>query len=252
MTGRASLSLADQLAAAQDWWREAGVDCAFADEPTRWLRDPAEEQAQTSSGAPAPIPPPAATQPPKPKASIGGDPASWPQDLASFSAWWLAEPSLETGGTQPRIPPRGPAGAKLMILVPAPEAQDEDRLLSGPQGALLESFLAAAEVASGDVYLAAGLPRRTPLADMPALAEEGLGAVTLHHIALARPDRLLILGRDVLPLVGHDPTQNPVSLGEVNHGSGIVPAMVGRSLELMLQRPATRSRFWRRWLDWTG
>ena len=34
------MSLAQQLAAVQDWWLDAGVDCAFVDEPQAMLREP--------------------------------------------------------------------------------------------------------------------------------------------------------------------------------------------------------------------
>jgi len=40
------------LAAALDWWREAGVDCAFLDEPQGWLTrrsDLAGGEAQTEA-----------------------------------------------------------------------------------------------------------------------------------------------------------------------------------------------------------
>ncbi len=260
MDARPSQSLADQLSAAADWWREAGVDLAFTDEPNSWLADPApdagEQPASKSAGdnaalaasaARTPAAAPTPSQPP-----IGGDPANWPTDLESFAAWWLAEPSLDEGGSRPRIAPRGQAGARLMILVPAPEAEDTEMLLSGPQGRLLESFLAAADVAADDVYLAAGLPRHMAFADIPEMAQRGLGAITLHHIGLAAPERVLVMGRDVLPLLGHNLAQSPVSLRKINHEGRSIPALQGRSLELMLQRPATRSRFWQNWLDWTG
>ena len=33
--------LASDYAAALDWWREAGVDSDYVDEPQAWLREPA-------------------------------------------------------------------------------------------------------------------------------------------------------------------------------------------------------------------
>jgi DNA polymerase len=250
MDGRASPSLADQLAAANDWWRDAGVDCIFNDETARWLRDPEEEPADAAAQAQTPAPAPVI--PAAPKITIGGDPTDWPKDVDSFAAWWLTEPSLDFGGTRPRVAPRGKAGAKLMVLVAAPEAEDNEKLLSGPQGSLLASFLSAAGMAEEEAYVAAGLPRHIALADMPALAEAGLRQITMHHIELVAPERVLVFGRDVLPLIGHDPAQNQTSLENINHEQRSFPLLVDRNLELMLQRPATRSRFWQRWLDWTG
>ena len=242
-------SLAEQLAAAQDWWREAGVDCAFADATTGWLKEPMDEPAPAPVQAPIPEPlAPAA--PPAPK--IGGDRENWPQTLEAFAEWWLTHPSLDTGGGRPRLAPRGAKGAKLMVLVPEPEPEDAEMLLSGPRGRLLASFLKAAGINESETYVAAALPRHTPAADWQGIVAQGFGAVTLHHLALARPQRLLAFGRDILPLLGHNPAQSPAALREINHHEGIIPVLAERSLDFLLARPAARSGFWQRWLDWTG
>ena len=59
MDTRSTLTLAGQLAAAQDWWREAGVDSDFADAPRNWLEKPAEpaRQAEPAAAAVAPAQP---------------------------------------------------------------------------------------------------------------------------------------------------------------------------------------------------
>jgi DNA polymerase len=249
MDGRSPFTLAEEFAAAQEWWNEAGVDLAFEDATAHWLKDAAEE-ASAEVPAPAAAPKKAPPTPPRPK--IGGEAENWPQALEAFAQWWLTEPSLDAGGSRPRIPPRGKQGAKLMILVPEPEAGDTEELLSGPLGKLLGSFLSAAGIAGDEAYFATILPRHTPHPDWTQLAETGLGAVTLHHVALAAPERVLAFGRDILPLIGHDPAQTAQSLPEINHHAGSVPLFAERSLDFLLARPAARSGFWQRWLDWTG
>ncbi|WP_336976996.1 hypothetical protein [Altererythrobacter fulvus] len=242
------LTLAQQIAAAQDWWREAGVDHDFADATEVWLREP-EEEAPAAPARPAfamPAPEPEARRP-----AIGGDPASWPQTLEAFGEWWLAEPSLDIGGARPRIAPRGAAGASLMVLVPEPEPDDAETLLSGARGRLLASFLRAAGVDPAQVYFASTLARHTPAADWASLLAGGLGAVALHHVALVRPRRVIAFGRDILPLIGHDPTQNPASLRKINHQGSTFPLLAERSLDFLLARPNARAGFWQRWLDWT-
>ena len=250
MTEPAPPPLIEQLNALREWWQGAGVDYAFTDEPHEWqakeaggaAADSADAVGQAAAEVPPPPPPPA----------LGGDPRNWPRQFDQFAQWWLNEPSLDVGGARPRIPPRGAKVAQLMILVPQPEADDTETLLSGPQGRLLASFLGAAGIAEDKVYVAAGLPRYMALADYPALGAAGLSAITLHHIGLAAPERLLVFGRDILPLIGHDPAQNPASLEKIYHQDRSIPLLVARNLEMMLQRPATRSQFWQRWLDWTG
>jgi DNA polymerase len=188
-------ALRDQLAAAFAWWREAGVDCGFHDEPMRWLAPAvAEERAQPPAQAARRKDPPA---PPPEEARPALDRAAWPQDLASFAAWWLAEPSLDDGRVTGRVPPRGRQGAELMIVAPEPEHEDRERLLSGPQGRLLEAVLLAAGMAADDVYVASALPRHTPMVDWAAARARGIGEVLAHHIGLAAPKRLIAFGGNV-------------------------------------------------------
>ncbi len=240
-------SLQADIAAALDWWREAGVDAVFSDEAHGWLADP-KDDVEPERPAARPV---AKAPPPPPEPTIGGPLAGWPQDLAGFQAWWLAEPSLDEGGLAPRVTPVGEAGAELMILVAMPEEADRDALLSGPQGALLDGFLKAAELAPAQVYRAAVLPRHTPLADWARVEREGMGAVLAHHVALARPKRLIAFGRNILPLCGHDPAQGAQKLQTFNHEGGRVPALFETGLERLLGNWQLRARLWQRWLDWT-
>lgn len=240
-----------QLAAALDWWREAGVECDYTDQPIAWLSAPVEELP------PAPVATsmqhltrlPAA--PPAPE-TIGDDARLWPRELPAFQEWWLTEPTLDPSDTTARVRPRGPANADLMILVAQPELQDTAELLSGPQGKLLGAMLAATGMDLAKVYLAAAIPRHTPLVDWADLAERGLGPVLLHHVALVAPRRLLVLGSNVLPLLGNDLAHSPAFLPGLNHDGGNLPVLGAVDLGALLARPRSQARFWERWLDWTG
>lgn len=239
------------LAAAFDWWREAGVDCDFRDDPRDWL--PAPAAPAVAADAPALAALHAPQRPPLPTApAVGGDPAGWPQRLEDFSGWWLSEPSLDHGIVMERIAPRGSAGAALMVLVDHPEAEDRERLLAGPQGKLLDAFLLAAGIAAEQVYLASALPRHTPLPDWSALGMAGLGAVTAHHVALAAPQRLLVLGAHISPLLGHDPANSAESLRGFNHEGRNIPVLVAPGLDDMIARPRRKAVLWQHWLEWTG
>ena len=235
-------------AAAQAWWREAGVDLAFADEPTAWLAAPTAaptfERAEARVVAPAP-------QPQEPQ-RIGGERARWPATLDGFGEWWLTEPSLVCAPAARRVLPRGPAGAALMVLVATPETGDGGELLSGPQGRLLDAFLAATGLGPDAVYRASALPCPSPVIDWAALARAGMAEVLAHHVALAAPQRLIVFGRDVSPLLGHDPTQSAANLTHFDHGGFRVPLLVASSLAAPIDKPALKRALWRRWLDWTG
>jgi DNA polymerase len=269
-------NLAAEIAGALDWWRDAGVDGLFADAPTRWL---AEEKAPSPRGAegvaqqqrgglrreddrPATESATRGTTAEGPRlrgdaaAQAAGaiDRSGWPQDLATFAEWWLSEPALDDGRISGRVPPRGEAAAELMIIVPEPErddaAQTPARLLSGPQGRLLDAMLAAMEIAPAQAYVASVLPRHTPMADWDAVATKGFGALLAHHVKLVGPRRLVALGSNILPLLGHDPAHNPAVLRQFNQQGLTIPLLAGKSLAALLERPRWKAGLWQGWLDW--
>ena len=236
--------LPGDVAAALDWWREAGVDCDFLEDPRDWLA----ASAPAVTAAPVALPPQAAPVAPR----IGAADAPLPGTLDEFAAWWLSEPSLDNGMVDRRIAPRGAAGAPLMVLVPDPESSDTERLLSGPQGRMLDAVLAALGLDPAAVYVAACLPRHMPLPDWSALAEAGLGDVVRRHIALAAPQRLLVLGNNISSLLGHDPAKSGEPFRDFNHEGAICPVLVGSGLDILLTRPKAKAALWRALLDWTG
>lgn len=229
------------LGGALDWWRDAGVSHAFVDEPVRWLApDEPDEQPAVS--------PPAAAPPPPPAPQMGGDRALWPATLDAFAPWWLAEPTLDVGPLAGRVAPRGPAAADLMIVVDHPEREDGDVLLSGPEGRLLDAFLAAAGIDPAQVYRASALPRCMAMPDWAALGAAGLGAVLSHHARLVQPRRIIAFGSNIPSLLGNDPAQNPDNLGVVNAERTPFPVLDAPSLAAMIARPGRKGGFWQRWL----
>ena len=249
MGAHANQALGELLAGAVDWWREAGVDLHFADETQTWIaKTPkAEDTPAARPRRPAALPEPEAEK----LSPILESRDNWPKNLGDFSDWWLDNIALDHGGASPRVPPRGPAQAKLMVLVAEPEADDRETLLSGPLGRFLDAMLAAMDIAPESTYRASILPRNTPLADWNAAARSGMGEVALHHIGLAAPERLIVFGRNILPLLGHDPAQNPASLQKINHQDWSIPVIAGWDLAALLSRTKARAAFWQRWLDWT-
>lgn len=243
--------LVQDFEAALEWWRLAGVDTDFADDVTDWLAAPEAEVAAPAQTVPAAEPQRRAALPDLPRVEMGGGRASWPTDLAAFQRWWLESERLDAGGSFPRVAPRGEAGAALMVLVPEPEEADRETLLSGPEGKLLAGFLAAAGLAAEQSYVAAALPRHTPLPDWAQLKDDGLGDLLAHHIALAAPKRIIAFGRNILPLLGHDTAQGAATLRVFNHDGVSVPLMAAPTLGELLRSAGRRKQLWQRWLDWT-
>lgn len=241
----APLSLADRIAAAQAWWRAAGVDHAYLDEPQALL---AEETPSDAVAAAAPV---AEKPAAPPRARIGGDSSGWPEDLAGFRSWWLSDPSLGDFGATPRVPPRGKTGDALMLLVPMPEAGDSEVLCSGPEGRLLASLAIAMGLSPDAIYLASALPRHTALPDWDRLNADGLGEILKHHIGLANPQRLMVLGTRILPLLGHDPAQAAPGVSELTIQDRKIPVLASYAPDRLLGSARQRASLWRCWLDWT-
>ncbi len=233
-------ALAQAVEAALAWWRDAGVDGDWSDSPQDWL-------AKARPAARVAAPEPAA---PAPAAMIAGGDARLPADLSAFAAWWLTEPDLAPPGAR-RVPPAGPAAPDLMVIVPMPEAEDGNAILSGPAGRLLDGFLAAAGLSRAHVYCTAALPARIAAPDWAALAAAGLGRVLQHHVALVRPRRVLVFGQSgISALAGNDSPNNPPHLPFINHDGATLPALGAYDLETILARPALKAGLWSRWLDW--
>lgn len=240
------------LEAALDWWREAGVDQLFVDSPQVWLAPPAPEIEPASAPERRAPEPKRAAPIEAPPALFGGDPAHWPATLAEFPQWWLTEPSLAEGPAARRVPPAGPANAPLMVLVAMPEAGDDAQLLSGREGRLLDAILAAIGLSRAEIYLASALPAREAMPDWSALGAAGLGRVIAHHIALAAPQKLLVLGRsDISSLIAHDPANKTAILHSANQDGVSVPLAFGYGLEAMLAQPVLKRGLWASLVEWS-
>lgn len=239
MENRAHVSLADEYAAALDWWRSAGVDCEFADEAQDWLAEPDADVAPVA-------------KPAEPVAELEAEPAiksaDIPTDLATFQAWWTDPASPLPPAPGPRLAPTGEAQAALMVLVPIPEAHDSDTLLSGPQGCLVANIAKAMGHEADAMYVASALPAHLAMPDWSALAADGLSAAIARHIELAAPQKLMLFGNDLPFLLGHPRGTAPEAF---NRFRG-TPVITTFAPDRLLGHARQRARLWRRILDWTS
>lgn len=259
------ISFTYEYETALAWWQAAGVDCDFTDDATAWLADVTAGttllQASTSADAhraaaatrqsQAPsltgVATASALAIPSSRRDLLGD--SPPGDLAAFRQWWVDAPELDTVRLNPRISPRGERGSSLMVIVPQPEESDSKRLLEGPQGRLLANILAAMGLNDSAVYFASALPCHTPMADLSAIGIGGMDAVLAHHIALAAPQRVLVLGTGLSTYLIPEEDEH---LREINQTVVNTPIMVSETLEAMLHMPQLKVRFWKRWIEWSA
>lgn len=242
-----------------DWWSLAGVDALVGEAPAGWLTPPAANDAATKKrpAAPAeaePPPLPAALQ----RAALQRQapaqlpetqgPVEMPGDWAAFQSWLAEHPDVP--GSQwdaRRVLPVGEAGAPLMLLAAWPEIDDQrdGTLFTGPAGQLLDAMLRAIGTTRGECYLASLAVTRPPGGRCDAADVEALDRLLWHHLALARPGRLLLIGGDIVRMAAG--TALPDARGrllEINHSGGKMAAVAVASPAMLLARPAHKAAAW--------
>ena len=217
-------------ASALEWWRDAGVDTCIDESPRDWL----------SRAAPAPIAP------------IADAVAALPDTLAAFAAWRSGPDAPEADWTGTAIAAQGDPASDIMILVDMPERDDAETgvLLSGAAGRLFDRMLAAIGRSRDTVYLASLCTVRPPAGRTPPDAEQRLTELAAHHVALAGPKRLLLMGNaPSRALIGADAARGRGSLRAVNLKAGTVTldveAVPSFHPRFLLEKPAAKAEAWK-------
>lgn len=170
------------------WWADAGVDVFVEEAPRDWLAP--------VPVAPSVVPPePASPEVAVPAAEAMAPAAALPGDLAAFRAWLRADPSLP-GPAAARLDAAGDPATGTMVVVDMPEPEDgaAGTLLGGEAGALFDNMMRAIGLARETLYLAPLASARPASGRLDAGAIEAFGRLMRHHVALARPRRLLLMG----------------------------------------------------------
>lgn len=219
-----------EMASALEWWRDAGVETLADDEPRDWLALPVTKPTAIAA-----------------KPDVASAPAEvLPDTLDAFIAWRMGDTAPEAEWLTPRIGPSGDAGAELMVLTDVPEAEDRDALMTGKEGRLLDRMLAAMGESRESVYLASMAVARPITERIPGEDEARLIELAQHHIALAAPKRLLLLGQTA-SRVRSTTNGSAQSQGEQDSndfaGNMLVAAI--RHPRFLLERPAAKAEAWK-------
>ena len=222
------------IASALEWWCDAGVDCEIDDAPRDWLARAATVPALDRL--------PAQVQESAP------EPAKLPETLDQFAAWRLGEGIPEAGWPGRALGTQGDPASGLMIVVDMPDREDDiaGQLLSGAPGALFDRMLAAIGRARQSVYLAALAVKRPPAGRVTDETGRKLEALIRHHLALARPKRVLALGNAASrAITGMDVAHARGSLCPVNHDGGTSEIVASFHPRFLLEKPAAKADAWK-------
>ncbi len=220
------------------WWRDAGVDVLIDEEPRNWL---AEAKPRVPASATEPSPAVPAAPPPHRAVSL-------PAALADFLAWRASD--IETLADHPvrqRLAPEGDPATGPMIVTDVPERGDASagHLLTGDVGDLFDRMIAAWKIDRAGIYLTAMAPARPPSGRIEADTLELLGPILIHHIRLAAPKKLWLMGeaasRAVLGMNVADATGR---LHLINYDATIVEAIATLHPRVLLREPKSKARVW--------
>ncbi len=225
-------------ASALDWWQDAGVDVLVEDERFDWLAAPVA-RAMPQEAAPASVTAPA---------------AAMPDTWDAFVAWRAgdAAPEAKWGGAA--IAASGAAGADLLFFVDCPERGDREALMEGEVGRLFDRMLAAIGRSRADVAIASVCTRRPTTGRVPREIEQQLAEIARHHVALARPKRVLAMGDAATrALLATNVAEARGRLHALNHKNATIAEVVAtHHPRFLLDRPAAKAEAWRDLLMLTG
>ena len=238
-----------------DWWSLAGVDALVGEQPAGWLvTPPANDAAGTKPKRiahiePEPAPLPAALQrPAAPEVVKSKGPVVFPDDWNEFQSWLATHEDVP--GSQwdaRRVLPVGQPGAPLMLLTAWPEIDDQRDgiLFSGAAGQLLDAMLLAIGTARGDCYVASLAVTRPAGGRCDGEEAAELGRLLWHHLRLAKPGRLLLIGGDIVRMAAEIALPDARGkLLDINQDGGKVDAVAVAHPAMLLARPAQKAAAW--------
>jgi DNA polymerase len=241
-----NIDLRTIAASALDWWHEAGVDASIDEAPRNWLA-----AVEPVSAAPRAVGARTAVS------EIIAPPL--PDTLAAFEAWRVGPDAPEAEWPGRPIAAQGSAASDIMVMIDLPEREDADSgiLMSGAAGRLFDRMLAAIGRDRESIYLVPVCATRPVAGRVSPEIEGRLNEVARHHVLLARPKRLLLLGNaPSRALLGVDATRARGSLHAVNLSGGKGTAMdMGNDVatqavasfhpRFLLERPAAKAEAWK-------
>jgi DNA polymerase len=208
-----------------NWWQEAGVDGAVGESPRGWLRS-----SQPPSPATAPV------------ANISQPTA---QTLADLRDWLASSVQLPLASASARrILPHGPDNADIMLLSDSPALEDlaGGQPIGGEAWELAVKMLAAIGIRGDQAYSASLSCIHAPGARLNHKDRAECAEIAVRHIALAKPQRLLLLGDGPCKALLGEPLVR--ARGRVHRIEG-VRTIATFHPRWLLQRPSDKGLAWR-------
>ena len=223
------------------WWRDAGVDVLIDEEPRDWLAEAKPIATTASQNTTARDPDPIAAPNPGRKAIL-------PDNLPEFVAWLATDTeTLSDYPVRQRLAPEGDPGNVPMIVTDVPERGDAEagHLLTGDSGALFDKMLSAWKIDRTQIYLASVAPARPAGALMDKAALDLLTPLLSHHIRLAAPKKLWLMGEAASRAVlGMNVADARGRLHIVNYDGVTLEAIATLHPRVLVANPKSKGQVW--------
>lgn len=216
------------------WWALAGVDTPVSDIGQAWLARAEPERTPPTQTIPRAIP------------SGGGE---MPAHLPDFLAWLRTSPDIpEAAWAGPRIVPDAAAGREVMVITDMPDPEDmaAGALFSGESGQLFDRMLRAIGLDRSSIYLCSLACARPPGGMLESESGGRLARIMRHHVTLAAPGRLLLLGdKTSRALLTPDAGGGYGKLHTLNHEHGTIPAVATFHPRFLMRQPSAKAECWK-------
>lgn len=223
------------------WWRDAGVDVLIDEEPRDWLAEAKPVAKTGNANAAARDPDPVITPQPRRDAIL-------PDSLPEFVAWLATDnDTLSDYPIRQRLAPEGDPANIPMIVTDVPERGDAEagHLLTGDSGALFDKMLSAWKIDRSQIYLASVAPARPAGALMDKAALDLLTPLLTHHIRLAAPKKLWLMGEAASRAVlGMNVADARGRLHIVNYDGVTVEAIATLHPRVLVANPKSKGQVW--------
>lgn len=246
---RAGEHLTDVAASVLRWWTDAGVDTMVDEAPRDWLRaKPALEQTRVPAQAGTQTQGAARAERTWAPASAGAQADALPDQLHLFRGWLKETADLPYAAPAARrVCPAGDPASGLMMMTDMPAAEDcqAGSLISGEAGRLFDRMLAAIGRDRGSIYLASVSCLRSPDGRLAGPGAQQCGTLARHHIGLAAPRALLLLGDAAgKALLGLTVLQGRGRWHELQTHAGPVRTLISFAPSFLLNQPSAKALAW--------
>jgi uracil-DNA glycosylase len=214
-----------ELAGLLEWWVEAGVDVAVAEEPRNWL-NPAAKPAVADG----------------PSVANVAEPSH--ETLAELRDWLASSVQVPLASTTAkRILPHGPEQAELMLLSDSPALEDfaSGQPIGGEAWTLATRMVAAIGISPEAIYSASLSCFHAPGTRMSEADRAACAEIARKHVALAKPKRLLLLGDGPCRALLDEPLARARAHVHKIEGVRTIATFHPRWL---LQRPGDKAKAW--------